>query len=82
MRLKGIQWTVYGLLAVGLVVAALGYYKAGGLVLSASVGTVLVWRMVGPRGRLEYFSVRSRWMDLLTIGALFGALVFFSVLVR
>jgi hypothetical protein len=76
------QTITFGLLALGLVAASLGFYRAGGLLLAGSVGAVFLWRLLGPRGRLEFFSVRSRWIDLLTIGALFGVLVFFSVLAR
>jgi hypothetical protein len=76
------QTITFGLLALGLVAASLGFYRAGGLLLASSVGAVFLWRLLGPRGRLEFFSVRSRWIDLLTIGALFGVLVFFSVLAR
>lgn len=82
MSLKSIQWAVYGLLSLGLGLAALGNYRAGGFVLSASVAVVFLWRLLGPKGRLEFFSVRSRWIDLVTIGALFAVLIFFSIVAR
>lgn len=82
MRLKSVQWAVYGLLTVGLAFAAIGNYRTGGYLMSASVAVVFLWRLFGPKGRLEYFSVRSRWMDLLTIGALLVALIFFSIIAR
>ena len=82
MRLKTVQFLTFGLLALSFASAALGYYRAGGFLLAGSVGTLFVWRLIGPKGRLEFFSVRSRWVDLLTIGSLFAALVFLSVVAR
>ena len=82
MNLKTIQTLVFGLLAASLAAAALGYYRLGGFLLAGSVGAVFLWRLVGPKGRLEFFSVRSRWIDLVTIGSLFGTLIFLSVIAR
>ena len=82
MSLKTVQFLTFGLLTLSLGAAALGFYRAGGLLLAGSVGTLFVWRLLGPKGRLEFFSVRSRWIDLLTIGALFAILVFLSVIAR
>ena len=82
MTLKSIQWAVYGLLAMGLGFASFGNYRVGGYLLSGSVAVVFLWRLLGPKGRLEYFSVRSRWIDLLTIGALLAVLLFFSFVAR
>lgn len=82
MSLKTVQYLTYLLLVVGLVAAGFGYYRFGGFSLALGAATVFIWRLVGPKGRLEFFSVRSRWIDLLTIGALFSALVFLSVIAR
>lgn len=82
MRLKTVQIITFGLLALSFAAAALGYYRAGGFLLAGSVGTLFIWRLLGPKGRLEFFSVRSRWIDLVTIGALFGTLIFLSVIAR
>jgi hypothetical protein len=82
VNLKTIQTLVFGLLAASFLSAALGQYRLGGFLLAASVGAVFVWRLVGPKGRLEFFSVRSRWIDLVTIGSLFATLIFLSVIAR
>ncbi len=82
MSLKSVQYLTFSLLALSFVAAAFGFYRAGGLLLAGAVGAVFAWRLVGPKGRLEFFSVRSRWIDLLTIGALFAALIFLSVIAR
>ncbi|MEY3696466.1 MAG: hypothetical protein RJA41_116 [Actinomycetota bacterium] len=82
MSLRTFQYLTYLLLLAGLVSAGLGYYRVGGFSLALAVGAVFVWRLVGPKGRLEFFSVRSRWIDLVTIGLLFGTLIFLSVIAR
>ena len=82
MSLKTVQYLTHLLLVAGLVSAGFGYYRLGGFALALAVGTVFVWRLIGPKGRLEFFSVRSRWIDLLTIGALFASLIFLSVIAR
>lgn len=82
MSLKTIQYLTYTLLVLGLISAGFGFYRLGGFALALAVGTVFVWRLIGPKGRLEFFSVRSRWIDLLTIAPLFAALIFLSVVAR
>ena len=60
---------------VGLVIIALHHFRWGNLAISAAVLAGAIFRLVLPTRRAGLLAVRSRFTDVVTMGALGGALM-------
>ncbi|MFD6315456.1 DUF3017 domain-containing protein [Streptomyces nigra] len=77
------QWPVLvvcGLVAVGLLVAALDVFRAGTLLIGSALllGAVLRWALPS----VGMLAVRSRFTDMVTYGVLGGAIVLLALMAQ
>lgn len=71
------QWplsVVIGLLFVGLAVTLVGTFRTGSLVLATAVATAFALRMVLPQKTAGMLASRRRFVDLIVLGSMAGAL--------
>ncbi len=70
---------VLTLVALSLVVVALGRFRLGSLMLAVSVLLAFALRLVLPSDRAGLLAVRSKTVDLVVLGLLGGALTVFAL---
>ncbi len=76
------QWPIAVVLAgvaAALVTVALDHFRAGSLMLAASLVLAFILRLVLPSDRVGMLAVRSKQVDLIVLGALALALVVFAL---
>lgn len=70
---------VLALVALSLVVVALGRFRLGSLMLAVSVLLAFALRLILPSDRAGLLAVRSKTVDLVVLGLLGGALTVFAL---
>jgi hypothetical protein len=67
---------------VGLIIIALHHFRWGNLVIAGSMAAAALMRLVLPTRQAGLLVVRSRFVDVVTMGAIGGALLVLALVTR